>query len=172
MGTILNFWPSCHQCQWQQVWWSASSWPWWSELTQQGLEQRLHLSCPFPLQRRGQTSEDKQPASRRVLAGSLNNQLEFSVANGTRSISASSEKPSLICPIHRELPSLNLECLLPMSLIHEAWGHLLVDMYFHNSINHHLSGNMLGIWYICFYFNIPNIPRRRFYHPHFKDEQS
>lgn len=67
-------------------------------------------------------SADK-PVSRRVQhyscsAESLNNQLKFPVANRTtKSISASSKKPSLICPIHSELSSLNLEYSLPVSLL-------------------------------------------------------
>lgn len=64
-----------------------------------------------------------KPVSRRVQhysrsAQSLNNQLKFPVANRTtKSISASSKKPSLICPIHSELSSLNLEYSLPVSLL-------------------------------------------------------
>ena len=44
---------------------------------------------PFPIPRCGQVSEYKHPASRRVPLGPQNNQLEHSVASGTReSISA------------------------------------------------------------------------------------
>ena len=93
VGPILNSWPSCSQCQGQQKWQPASSWPSWKELAQQaaqapsipaGLGQRLHLACPFPSQRCGRVSEDKQPTSRGVPLGPQNNQFECSVASRTR----------------------------------------------------------------------------------------
>lgn len=92
----------------------------------------------------------------------LKNQLEFSVAKRTsESISASSKKPSLICPIHKELappfPPLDLECLSPVSLRLVALEHLLVDTYYHNSRNYHLPGNMLGILYTCFFLISPAV---------------
>ena len=63
------------------------------------------------------------------------------------------KKPSLVCPFHSERLSLHLGCLSPASLIHDAWGHLLVDDILA------FAWQCAGYFVYMLLFNVPYIPR-------------